>query len=171
MSSDVGLTTPRGSGTSGYVQRNLSKLRTRDNRSAPYPDDFRKHRARQPDAAILEHERRKRLENEVFVLRDRLEEEGVDEEEIEIQCDALRSKLEKEHAENSAAGKPDVKGLKQYQTHDLAKAKIEETERLRRALGIREDYEEGSHWRRQEEKVREREERRERDEGKERERE
>ena len=40
--------------------------------------------------------------------------------------------------------------------HELAKAKIEESEKLRRALGIREDYEEGSHWRRQEERERER---------------
>jgi hypothetical protein len=38
--------------------------------------------------------------------------------------------------------------------HDLAKAKIEESEKMRRALGIREDYEEGSHWRRQEERLR-----------------
>jgi hypothetical protein len=35
----------------------------------------------------------------------------------------------------------------------MAKAKIEESERLRRALGISKDYEEGSHWRRQEERV------------------
>lgn len=39
--------------------------------------------------------------------------------------------------------------------HDLAKAKIEESERLRKALGISEDYEEGSHWRKQEERLRE----------------
>lgn len=39
--------------------------------------------------------------------------------------------------------------------HELAKAKIEESERLRRALGIKDDYEEGSHWKRQEERARE----------------
>jgi len=38
--------------------------------------------------------------------------------------------------------------------HELAKAKIEESEKLRKALGIREDYEEGSHWKRQEERLR-----------------
>jgi hypothetical protein len=36
----------------------------------------------------------------------------------------------------------------------LAKAKIEESERLRKALGISVDYEEGSHWRKQEERLR-----------------
>jgi len=43
--------------------------------------------------------------------------------------------------------------LKSHQVHELAKAKIEESEKLRRALGIRDDYEEGSHWRRQEDKA------------------
>ena len=33
--------------------------------------------------------------------------------------------------------------------HELAAAKIEESENFRRALGIRGDYEEGSHWKRQ----------------------
>ena len=38
--------------------------------------------------------------------------------------------------------------------HELAEAKIEESEKLRKALGIREDYEEGSHWKKQEERMR-----------------
>lgn len=80
MSSNVGLSTPRGSGTSGYVQRNLSNLRPRDN-AAPYPtsrseiDDL-KLRQRQPDKEIIEHERKREIEVKVFELRDRLEEEG-----------------------------------------------------------------------------------------------
>ena len=36
--------------------------------------------------------------------------------------------------------------------HELAKAKIEESEKLRKALGISKEYEEGSHWKRQEER-------------------
>ena len=93
MSSNVGLTTPRGSGTSGYVQRNASLLKPREkgywesytstagtgendgpissaNRSAVGQP------LRKPDTAILEHERKRRIENRVFELRDRLEEEG-----------------------------------------------------------------------------------------------
>ena len=38
--------------------------------------------------------------------------------------------------------------------HELAKAKIEESEKLRKALGIREDYEEGGHWKKQQERFR-----------------
>lgn len=77
MSSNVGLTTPRGSGTSGYVQRNLSHLRPRDN-FAPYPKDLDsiKHRQRQPDKDILQHDRLREVEVKVFDLRDRLEDEG-----------------------------------------------------------------------------------------------
>ena len=77
MSSNVGLTTPRGSGTSGYVQRNLSHLKPRDN-FAPYPKDYDslKHRQRKPDKQILDHDRLREVEVKVFDLRDKLEEEG-----------------------------------------------------------------------------------------------
>ena len=38
--------------------------------------------------------------------------------------------------------------------HELAEAKIEESEKLRKALGISKDYEEGSHWKKQEDRMR-----------------
>lgn len=79
----------------------------------------------------------------------------LDEDAIDDQCDALRKKLESEQARNG--GGPSARGLKSHQVHELAKAKIEESEKLRRALGISKDYEEGSHWRRQEERAAERE--------------
>ena len=37
--------------------------------------------------------------------------------------------------------------------HELAQAKIEESEKLRKALGISANYEEGSHWKKQEERL------------------
>lgn len=83
MSSNVGLTTPRGSGTSGYVQRNLSYLRPRDsnNTSSSYhpessQDSRYSHQQRQPDQQILNHDRLREVEVKVFELRDRLEDEG-----------------------------------------------------------------------------------------------
>ena len=171
MSSNVGLSTPRGSGTSGYVQRNLSNLKPRDT-FAPYPKDFdlRQHRQRQPDKDILNHDRLREIEVKVFDLRDKLEDEGyfmpihfqeiklmrqyrVDEDEIELQTEALRKKLT---AGSSAEGGKNGgrSQLKPHQVHELAAAKIEESEKLRKALGIREDYEEGSHWKKQEERMR-----------------
>lgn len=154
MTDNVGLTTPRGSGTSGYVQKNRSLIRPRD-KIAPYPKDWdsAKHRPRQPDAEILEHEAKRQVEVKVFELRDKLEEEGVDEDEIDDQCEALRQKLNQERKDGKDFG-PNAKRLKSHQVHDLAKAKAEESERLRKALGISADYEEGSHWRKQEERMR-----------------
>lgn len=155
MADNVGLSTPRGSGTSGYVQKNRSLLRPRD-KMQPYPKDWdqAKHRPRQPDAEILEHEAKREIEVKVLELRDKLEEEGVDEDEIDDQCEALRRKLDQERRDGKDLG-PNAKRLKSHQVHDLAKAKMEESERLRKALGISEDYEEGSHWRKQEERMRE----------------
>ena len=75
---------------------------------------------------------------------------SVDEDEIDDQCDALRKKLEADQAQRG--GGPNTKNLKSHQVHELAKAKIEESEKLRKALGISNDYEEGSHWKRQEER-------------------
>lgn len=76
----------------------------------------------------------------------------VDEEEIETQTEALRKKLTAQSGEDKAPGRGQ---LKPHQVHELAAAKIEESEKLRKALGIREDYEEGSHWKKQEERMRE----------------
>lgn len=77
---NVGLSTPRGSGTSGFVQRSLAHMKPRD-RGAPYPprdsfDSFKQHRQRQPDKDILEHDRKREVEVKVFELRDKLEDDG-----------------------------------------------------------------------------------------------
>jgi hypothetical protein len=85
------------------------------------------------------------------ISRDTNHHHRVDEDEIEAQCDALRKKLT---AAMHSGAKPSGRGLKSHQVHELAAAKIEESERLRKALGIREDYEEGSHWKKQEERLR-----------------
>ncbi|KAK7755394.1 RNA-splicing factor [Diatrype stigma] len=157
MSDNVGLSTPRGSGTSGYVQRNLAHMRPRD-RAAPYPPpssrdlDSLRHRQRQPDREILEHDRKREVEVKVFELRDQLEDEEVDEDEIDTRCDALRKELLAKM--NSGAGSTtSKKGLKPHQVHEMADAKIRESERLRSALRISRDYEEGGHWKRQEERL------------------
>ncbi|KAI1478984.1 hypothetical protein K445DRAFT_315646 [Daldinia sp. EC12] len=155
MSDNVGLSTPRGSGTSGYVQRNLAHLKPRD-RAAPYNTkdlDSLKHRQRQPDKEILEHDRKREVEVKVFELRDQLEDEGVDEDEIDKRCDALRKELQAKMNKGDRSAAP-RKPLKAHQVHELADAKIKESERLRNALKISKDYEEGSHWKRQEERLR-----------------
>ncbi|GAB0137446.1 RNA-splicing factor [Epichloe bromicola] len=156
MSENVGLSTPRGSGTSGYVQRNLAHLKPRDH-GAPYakdPDSLR-HKQRQPDKGILEHDRKRQIEVKVFELRDQLEEEEIDDDEIDKRCDDLREKLLADaESESGEKGTGPRRTFKEHQVHEMADAKIKESERLRRALRISSDYEEGSHWRRQEERLR-----------------
>ena len=77
---------------------------------------------------------------------------SVDEEDIELQTSALRRRLT---SLSSSESKSDRKGqFKPHQVHELAQAKIEESEKLRKALGISANYEEGSHWKKQEERLR-----------------
>ncbi|TGJ81673.1 hypothetical protein E0Z10_g7090 [Xylaria hypoxylon] len=158
MSDNVGLSTPRGSGTSGYVQRNLAHMKPRDrDRAAPYPRDLDhlKHRQRQPDKGILEHDRKREVEVKVFELRDQLEDEGVEEDEIDRRCDALRKELQEKMNKPGGDGtSAPRRGLKAHQVHELADAKIKESERLRNALKISKNYEEGGHWKRQDERLR-----------------
>lgn len=178
MSSNVGLTTPRGSGTSGYVQRNSAFMKPRNTGyGAPYPPVSgangpidRPFKQRMPDKQILEHDRKRAIEVKVMEERDRLEEENerieeeqkskskkkaeegeaeeervLEDEEIDERCEALRKKLLEELDEDLERGdkKIDRRNLKSYQVHELAEAKIEETERLRRAFGLKEDRETG----------------------------
>jgi hypothetical protein len=185
MSSNVGLTTPRGSGTSGYVQRNSAFIKPRNTGyGAPYPPVSgangpldRPFKQRMPDKQILEHDRKRAIEVKVMEERDRLEEENerieeeqkstkksqskkdgedgeedeaekvLSDEEIDERCEVLRVRLLAEldeELERGASKKPvDRRNLKTYQVHELAEAKIEETERLRRAFGLKEDRETG----------------------------
>lgn len=174
MSSNVGLSTPRGSGTSGYVQRNLSTLKPRNNTYSPYPTpgsktnprdlDASAYRPRQPNREILEHDRLRDIEVKVVEYRDKLEDEGIeDEEELDRRVEELRAELVKDYEDAKARGSSgggggrdgrsggaradrpagSTKQIKRYQVHELAEAKIAESERLRQALGIRRDFDEG----------------------------
>lgn len=83
MYNGIGLTTPRGSGTNGYVQRNLSSLRVkrpRDERGGERDEKDRERLEsqlnRQPNADILEHQRKRQLEVKCAELQDMMEEQG-----------------------------------------------------------------------------------------------
>lgn len=69
----------------------------------------------------------------------------LSDEEIDERCEALRVRLTKEMEAGNGDVRRDGKDrrLKSYQVHELAEAKMVESERLRRALGIREDGETG----------------------------
>lgn len=81
MYNGIGLTTPRGSGTNGYVQRNLSCIRAKRSRDEGPKDEKERERLesqlnRQPNADILEHQRKRLLEVKCAELQDMMEEQG-----------------------------------------------------------------------------------------------
>ncbi|KAG0093112.1 RNA-splicing factor [Podila epicladia] len=89
----IGLSTARGSGTNGYVVKNLSALRYRRQdfrRNDDYDDEPK---MRKPNAELVQHEQKRSIEVKCAVLQAELEDEGLDEDEVEKQVEALRKKL------------------------------------------------------------------------------
>ena len=69
MYNGIGLLTPRGSGTNGYVQKNLSHVRPKTQRvdyvrpdQVQPPDKLQK----KPDQAIIDHQRKRQIELQVL---------------------------------------------------------------------------------------------------------
>ena len=74
LAAGIGLLTPRGSGTSGYVQGNKFNLRG----PPPQRNDRRDDDGpvqKKPNKEILEHNRKRQIELEVEVMRVQLEED------------------------------------------------------------------------------------------------
>ncbi|KAJ1020990.1 hypothetical protein NDA13_005619 [Ustilago tritici] len=153
MYNGIGLKTVRGTGTNGYIQRNLSNFRPRDNpfnkSSSSRHSSSSETSHVQPDAAILEHERKRKVEVRCMELRVQLEDDDVEEDEIESQVSALREKL---MAESEREKEPSVKvgpsreeggKLRQGETHKLLQAKQADDRRLASALGMESGYREG----------------------------
>jgi hypothetical protein len=91
------------------------------------------------DKSILEHERKRQVEVECLELQDKLEQEDIEEDIIQDRVEELRSKLLSKLSRNT-----DARLLKPHQVHDRLEAKDRDMERIRSALGISENYEEGS---------------------------
>ncbi|KAF9353037.1 RNA-splicing factor [Mortierella sp. NVP85] len=89
----IGLSTARGSGTNGYVVRNLGHLKHRRNdfsQPDPYQDEPK---IRKPNPELVVHEQKRSIEVKCATLQAELEDEGVNDDEIERQVGALREKL------------------------------------------------------------------------------
>ena len=107
MYNNIGLKTARGSGTNGYVERNLAHL------SAPKQEFVvglkrkknqqlqKKHPKKlRTDKTILDHEKKRKIEVLICNEEDKLENEGFDEETIAIKLAEMREKLTKEFEQN-----------------------------------------------------------------------
>jgi serine/arginine repetitive matrix protein 2 len=76
----IGLTTARGSGTNGYVTRNLAFVHnTKDKVKYKTEEEIQKLDAishKKPNLEILDHERKRKLEIKCLEYREELEEGG-----------------------------------------------------------------------------------------------
>lgn len=151
MYNGIGLQTARGSGTNGYVQRNLALIRSGKNKI-----DFRTEEelmkleaqtTKGPNAEILAHARKRALELKCAEMEDVMREQGYDEREVEEKVEVFRTMLmEREQAAARANdipkdkfGRPNVR-----ETHAVAEAQQEKNSRLKEAFGISEYFVEGS---------------------------
>ena len=96
----------------------MSNLRPRDDLRNAAKDFNAEVRHRQPDASILEHDRKRKIEVKCLELRLTLEdEEGLDEDAIEAKVQELRTKLLAQHQPLvSNKGRPCVFILTSYVT-------------------------------------------------------
>lgn len=77
MYNGIGLLTPRGSGTSGYVQTNRFNLHGRPQQRMPEDRSaLQGPEQKQPNQAILDHNRKRDIELKLTELADSLEEQG-----------------------------------------------------------------------------------------------
>lgn len=103
MFNGIGLPTPRGSGTSGYIQANKAFLKPKrsdfpSTASAFAGKDFRALESRAPkikkaNPELLEHEKRRKVEVQLVILEDDLKSRGLGEEEVEEMIKLERQRL------------------------------------------------------------------------------
>ncbi|KAJ1665113.1 RNA-splicing factor [Coemansia sp. RSA 1813] len=146
MYNGIGLTTPRGSGTSGHVVRNASALKSGQERSVAQ-NRLLKYSGESPprskpvDKGILEHEQKRQAEVKCLELQDELEEKGLDDAEIEKRVDRFRRQLLEniDHLDLSSG-----KSIKSFEIQKIAAAKSKENHRMAAALHVEEGYMEGA---------------------------
>ena len=150
MYNGIGLTSVRGSGTNGYVQRNLahvSRQRTARAKAVDRVQDMGRE-LKDPKAGnteILEHNRKREVEVKVMQLRDTLEEQGVPDDEIDAKCDKMRTSLLARLPPPRATGASSSgAGGRAGETHSDAAAKAQENAQIKSALGIGSGYVGGS---------------------------
>jgi len=149
MYNGIGLSTVRGSGTNGYVQRNLSHVRpSKDKVNYKTEEDIKKSEAaisKGPNQGILDHERKRKLEVKCMELEEVLRDQGCDDEEIDEKVNAYRQMLlgheqdKKAFQDVDEFGRPVVKD-----THQLAKAQQEKNAKLKAAFGLKDNFIDGS---------------------------
>ena len=153
MYNGVGLETARGSGTSGYIQKNLSHIQPwqqfkRENNYQKVLQQFRDNPAplpRAPNRDLLEHEQKHKIEAQLFKLELELKSSKKEETgepaytEDEIQEILLNSRKVLTEKLKAAPTIIDAK-----ESHQAALAKEKQMEKLKSALKVGETHEFGA---------------------------
>ncbi|KAJ2819766.1 hypothetical protein IWW50_005337 [Coemansia erecta] len=146
MYNGIGLSSARGTGTSGHVVKNASSLRPgqRDGTSNRHHyDRDRTPKSKPLDKGIIDHERRRQVEVQCLELQDELEDQKLGDSEIEARVGELRARLLRDIDRVELTG---TRGrIKPFETTQRAReAKSRENDRMARALRVGEDYAEGA---------------------------
>ncbi|KAK6129798.1 hypothetical protein DH2020_036451 [Rehmannia glutinosa] len=143
MYNGIGLQTPRGSGTNGYIQSNKFFVKPKTNKVLT--DSNRGFESgqgtggvtRKANQEILEHDRKRQIELKLLVLEDKLIDQGYTDAEIAEKLDEARKSLEaKENEEGEFNAGVASEKVSETQTHQIAALKERQMETLKAALGI-----------------------------------
>ncbi|KAI6230172.1 Cwf21 domain-containing protein [Aphelenchoides fujianensis] len=142
MYNGVGVQTARGTGTSGYVQSNVSALSYSKHRKAyNAEEDIARAEAvieRKPNAELLDHEYKRRIEIKCVELEDLMESEGgKTQEEIDETVSEYRQLLFSEF-ESGRLNLDDELDIRN--SHSRMKVAKDNRDRMRNALGISNEY-------------------------------
>ena len=145
MYNGIGLTTPRGSGTSGHVVKNASFLRPEFFRNK-IDENTGKHNNSSSQALhsaagnkeILDHNKKRELESKLYELQESMIEQGYSDAEIEEKLAEARLKNQKIGVGNSSRN-----SKSSNDSHVRGSLKQEENLRIRSAFGIKSDFSEG----------------------------
>lgn len=134
MYNGIGLQTSRGSGTNGYIQRNLSAI-TSKKRKIDYLADkdrlINRPILKKPlDDDIAKHQHKRLIENLCLEYEEHLKEKDLKPDEIEKRVKSYRKRVEEES--NLKKSKKDEKFYQFFKEIDLEKEKVKEREQLRK---------------------------------------
>lgn len=135
MYNGIGLQTARGSGTNGYVQRNLSNIISKKRKIEYLSEKDRlKEKAsfvnKPLNNDIAEHQRKRQIENKCLEYEERLKERGMKPDEIEIRLKNFRERVQVE--EQVKKSKKEEKFYEFFKQIDADKAREKKREELKK---------------------------------------
>ncbi|CAK9300402.1 unnamed protein product [Gordionus sp. m RMFG-2023] len=153
MYNGIGLATARGTGTNGYVQKNLSfikRVREKIEYKPLAKENVENLLLKKANQEILLHDNKRKLEIRCVEMKELMEDQGFDEEEIEEKVSMFRKMLmqtldegnksgvyasKDEIVDEDNMGRPITKN-----SHQLIRANEQKNKLLKHAFGIKDDY-------------------------------